>query len=108
LTFPTAFVGSVRRVELTGEAYFEVVKNKDKPFLVMAKGMQVEVLGTHFNINAYDDEATVKTTLLEGSVKINTNSKSNAVLMPGEQAQVINDKVSFVFLAASISIICFT
>ena len=83
--FPTAFTGNQRDVELTGEAYFEVAKNKEKPFHVNVKGMQVEVLGTHFNVNAYGDEGNIKTSLLEGSVKIKSGQASG-LLKPGEQA----------------------
>ena len=57
LYFPTAFTGNIREVVLTGEAYFEVAKNKEKPFRVKVGSMQVNVLGTHFNINAYEDES---------------------------------------------------
>jgi ferric-dicitrate binding protein FerR (iron transport regulator) len=84
LRFPTAFTGNQREVELTGEAYFEVAKNKEKPFRVKVGDMQVNVLGTHFNINAYADESAVKTSLLEGSVKI-TKGKISGLLKPGEQ-----------------------
>ncbi|WP_029278349.1 FecR family protein [Pedobacter borealis] len=81
LKYPTSF-GKERKVELTGEAYFEVAHNKAKPFKVMSKGQEVEVLGTHFNINNYTDEVDTRTTLLEGSVRLN----GNTILKPGEQA----------------------
>ena len=84
IRFPTAFKGKYRDVELTGEAYFEVAKNKEKPFHVNVNGMQVEVLGTHFNVNAYDDEGAIKTSLLEGSVKIKKGTVSS-LLRPGQQ-----------------------
>lgn len=84
LHFPTAFTGNQREVELTGEAYFEITKNKEKPFHVNVNGMQVEVLGTHFNVNAYADEDAIKTTLLEGSVKIKKGTASG-LLKPGQQ-----------------------
>jgi ferric-dicitrate binding protein FerR (iron transport regulator) len=84
LHFPTAFTGKERNVELTGEAYFEVAKNKEKPFRVNVNGMQVEVLGTHFNVNAYADENSIKTSLLEGSVKIKRGDVSG-LLKPGQQ-----------------------
>ena len=89
LRFPASFTGNERKVEITGEAYFEVAKNASMPFIVSAKGMNVEVLGTHFNINSYTDEAAIKTTLLEGAVKV---SKGNAIqiLSPGQQAQLNN------------------
>ena len=71
IKFPTAFTGKERNVELSGEAYFEVAKNKSMPFHVSSAGQTIEVLGTHFDVNAYSDEASLKTTLLEGSVKSN-------------------------------------
>lgn len=86
IRFPLAFTGQERRVEITGEVYFEVAKNKAKPFIVKTDDMQVEVLGTHFNVNAYADEAEIKTTLVEGSVRIN-NGKTAGILKPGQQAQ---------------------
>lgn len=85
LTFPTSLKGRNRQVELSGEAYFEVAKQKDSRFRVVSGLQTVEVLGTHFNVNAYTDEETIKTTLLEGSVKVSTASAS-AVIEPGEQA----------------------
>lgn len=87
LRFPVAFVGSERRVEITGEAYFEVTKNASKKFLVDANGVTTEVLGTHFNVNAYVDEETLKITLLEGSVKVLKNNIS-IIIKPGQQARV--------------------
>jgi transmembrane sensor len=86
LTYPTAFKGTERLVTLKGEGYFEVTKNKEMPFRVHSAGQTVEVLGTHFNINAYTDEAVVKTTLLEGSVKVSVQANS-AMIVPGQQAQ---------------------
>ncbi|MEP7232181.1 MAG: FecR family protein [Ginsengibacter sp.] len=85
LHFPSAFTGSKREVELTGEGYFEVAKNKKKPFQVIVGNMKVNVLGTHFNINAYAEESSIKTSLLEGSVHIAKGSVSN-FLKPGQQA----------------------
>jgi len=85
LKYPEAFVGKQRLVVLTGEAYFEVAKNKSMPFRVQSQNQHVEVLGTHFNINSYLDDNTVKTTLLEGSVQV-SNSKFSKILKPGEQA----------------------
>lgn len=90
LHFPTAFIGKQREVELTGEAYFEVTKNKEKPFHVNVNGMQIEVLGTHFNVNAYADEDAIETTLLEGSVKIKRGSVSG-LLKPGQQGVLENN-----------------
>lgn len=87
LRYPTAFTGRERRVELSGEAYFEVAKNAGMPFRISSKEMEVEVLGTHFNVMAYDDEEVLKTTLLEGAVKVTRNGDSRR-LLPGEQARV--------------------
>ena len=89
LRFPTSFTGKEREIALTGEGYFEVAHNAAKPFKVAVNGIEVQVLGTHFNINAYDDEATIKTTLLEGSVKVGKGSASK-MIRPGEQAQIEN------------------
>ena len=86
LKYPVVFNGKERRVELTGEAYFEVAKNKERPFKVVANKQTVEVLGTHFNISAYSDENIIKTTLLEGSVKVSGGGKKK-LIAPGEQAQ---------------------
>ncbi len=91
IRFPTAFSGKLREVTLTGEAYFEVAKNKEKPFKVNVGAVKIAVLGTHFNVNAYDDEAAIKTTLLEGCVEIN-NGKSSGLLKPGQQAVVSSNK----------------
>jgi hypothetical protein len=90
LKYPTAFFGNERKVHVTGEAYFEVTKNAAMPFKVEAKGMEVEVLGTHFNISSYDDELSSRTTLLEGSVKINQGNTTN-FLRPGQQAKLNKD-----------------
>jgi len=85
LKYPEVFNGNERRVELTGEAYFEVAKNKAQPFHVKNHNQDVEVLGTHFNINSYLDNNTIKTTLLEGRVRV-SNGQSVKILKPGEQA----------------------
>lgn len=87
LSYPTEFAGNSRTVKLTGEAYFEVAKNKDKPFYVEMNNVQVKVLGTHFNISAYADDNDLTTTLLEGSVQISKNG-SQALLKPGQQAVI--------------------
>jgi transmembrane sensor len=96
ITFPAAFSKTERRVTITGEVYFEVAKNKHLPFRVVAGKQTVEVLGTHFNINAYDDESTIKTTLIEGSVKVSADNQT-AILKPDEQSAILNngtDKIS--------------
>jgi transmembrane sensor len=87
IKYPAAFRGSSRQVEITGEAYFEVAHNASKPFRVVSNGQTVEDIGTHFNINAYDDEPAIKTTLTEGRVKISKGDES-AILKPGQQAVI--------------------
>ncbi|MFC0515285.1 FecR family protein [Mucilaginibacter angelicae] len=94
LKYPAAFIGKDRKVELSGEAYFEVAKDRTKPFTVNVNGMSVEVLGTHFNINAYSDERVVKTTLLEGSVKLTGNGQQ-AMLKPGQQGAFNDQQTAF-------------
>jgi transmembrane sensor len=91
LRFPIAFTDKDREVELTGEAYFEVKADKDKPFLVKAGQTETRVLGTNFNIMAYSDEGAVKTTLLEGAVSMGLGMHS-ALLRPGEQGQYDDGK----------------
>lgn len=87
ITFPASFPGNERKVQVTGEVYFEVAHNKAKPFRVAFEQQVVEVMGTHFNINAYKEEPVLKTTLLEG--KINLVSKQQSVILsPGQQAGV--------------------
>lgn len=84
IRFPTAFVGPEREVTVTGETYFEVVKN-NTPFKVNAGNAKVEVLGTHFNIEAWPEKKNVNTTLLEGTIIVETG-KEKLKLKPGEQA----------------------
>jgi ferric-dicitrate binding protein FerR (iron transport regulator) len=110
ITFPTTFTGNERRVQITGEAYFEVAPltlptgqagpeggHGRVPFIVSISstsgkldGAEVRVLGTHFNIKAYDDESSIKTTLLEGSVRV-TKENSDALLKPGQEA-ILDDR----------------
>ena len=87
IKYPTQFNGNQRVVELEGEAYFEVAKDRTKPFIVKSGNQAIEVLGTHFNVHAYDNEAVVKTTLLEGSVAV-THKNQKAILKPGQQSNV--------------------
>ena len=95
LTFPTRFKGNSRTVELTGEAYFEVAHHKNVPFRVITKEQEIEVLGTHFNVNSYDNENSVKTTLLEGKVKVNPRGLTPAVVLkPGEQAKLTAEQLN--------------
>jgi len=90
IRYPTYFDGAVRSVSVTGEAYFEVAPDKTKPFVVsMPGGNKVEVLGTAFNINAYEDESHQVTTLVEGQIKI-VREVESTLLRPGQQAIVAN------------------
>lgn len=81
-----------RQVKLSGEAYFEISKDKAHPFVVRTNNQEVEVLGTHFNINSYDDEGVEKTTLLEGSIKM-TASGVDQLLKPGQQGKLERNKI---------------
>ncbi len=95
IRFPVLFAGNERKVEITGEAYFEVAKNISRPFKVKTSASEIEVLGTHFNVNAYDDEAAVKTTLLEGIVKVSVpvsaGKQASRFLQPGQQSGITKD-----------------
>lgn len=91
IRYPTSFAGSERKVEVTGEAYFEVAKNAEMPFRVIVNNKaEIKVLGTHFNVNAYENEKAIATTLLEGSVRVAPyeTASGNVVLQPGQQAQI--------------------
>lgn len=95
LKFPSVFNSKERRVELDGEAYFEVNpsqaagRSAKAPFIVASRGQEVKVLGTHFNVNAYSDEGSVKTTLLEGAVRVvSTGTSESKLLYPGQQAKL--------------------
>lgn len=85
LNYPVCFVGETREVELHGEAYFEVAKNAEKPFIVKTSHYNVKVLGTHFNIADYDNEPSVHTTLIEGKVVVEGPGVRQRVLQPNEQ-----------------------
>lgn len=95
IKYPVVFGDGERKVELNGEAYFEVTHNAKKPFRVLSNNQVVEVLGTHFNVNAYSDENTVNTTLLQGSVKI-VSPMGSKIIKPGEQAQVKDGGINIV------------
>ncbi|TCD02731.1 FecR family protein [Pedobacter psychroterrae] len=91
LTFKTSpSYLATREVSLSGEAYFEIAKDKNRPFKVLTSGQVIEVLGTHFNVSAYKDDVTTKTTLVEGSVSVN----QNIILSPGEQANLTGSKIT--------------
>jgi len=99
LKYPLAFSARERLVELSGEAYFEVAHNPEKPFRVKTAQQQIEVLGTHFNINAYKDDALSRTTLLSGRVKVTTpalarNGNGEILLSPGQQTILMGNKIS--------------
>ncbi|CAL1519046.1 FecR domain-containing protein [Chitinophaga sp. MM2321] len=87
LRYPTAFIGKERTVELEGQGYFEIAQQADQPFKVKVNGLEVQVLGTHFDIMAYADEGTINTTLLEGAVNIVQGERLQQ-LKPGQQAIV--------------------
>lgn len=87
ITYPTAFVGNERKVSMMGEAYFEVSENKNIPFFVEHNQLVVKVLGTHFNVNTYENEASNKITLLSGLVDVG-NGKITKRLVPGQQASI--------------------
>jgi len=98
LSYPTVFIDSVRRVELSGEAYFEVAKDARRPFIVItrktSKDVLIQVLGTKFNVNAYDNEPAHKVTLEEGSVRIITTAGAATVLRPGQEARIDAQKIT--------------
>ena len=97
ITYPTAFAGKERSVKITGEAYFEVAPDPAMPFIVTQPNSpaRVQVLGTHFNVNAYDGEPGIKVTLLEGSVKVSKDDKlPPAILTPGQQALVTGNAIT--------------
>lgn len=94
LVYPTHFSGNERVVELKGEGYFEVAKNKKLPFKVKSSNQEIEVLGTHFNVNGYLHEEGIKTTLLEGSVKVSSKPDNHSkVLLPGQQSLVNENSI---------------
>jgi len=95
IQYPTKFTGNQREVTLNGEAYFEVAKNARMPFIVKLNTMKVEVLGTHFNIMAYNDEPFIKTTLLEGSVRL-SNAEGHQMLKPGQVGTLADNTTRFV------------
>lgn len=96
LTYPTSFTGNDRKVQVAGEVYFEVAKQKNKPFKVQTPGQSyVEVTGTRFNVNAYADEPSMATTLAEGAVNVHVNNGFQT-LKPGQQAQVKQGQLTLI------------
>ncbi|SMC87446.1 FecR family protein [Pedobacter africanus] len=102
IRYPVSFAKHpIRKIELTGEAYFEIARDKKHPFIVESKEQRIEVLGTHFNVNTYTNENNVKTTLIEGSVKVqvlNSTRKTlggeQVILKPGEQSILAADELN--------------
>jgi hypothetical protein len=89
LAYPVAFTGKDRRVVVTGEAYFEVAKDPARPFHVRQGGLDIQVLGTHFNVNSYSDEQQVKVTLLQGAVQLSASEPNSKItLTPGMQGRI--------------------
>lgn len=87
IRFPSIFGPGAREVEITGEAYFEVAKDKTRPFMVKVNDAAIEVLGTHFNVMAYENESKLETTLLEGAVRFSKGGEQ-VVLKPGQQSRL--------------------
>ena len=93
ITYPVVFNGDSRKVTITGEAYFEVAHDAKKPFIVSKGNTSVQVLGTHFNVKAFDNDPNLKVTLLEGKVKV-SSTRREQLLVPGEQAIVDNGAIA--------------
>lgn len=96
ISFPYRFSRKIREINLDGEAYFEVAKDKSRPFIVKTAGQEIAVFGTHFNVKSYQDEPEVKTTLIEGSVKVTPTGHLGRMLVPGQQAVVTTDGIKVV------------
>lgn len=94
IKYPVQFVGNNRRVDIKGEVYFDVAHNKEKPFIVGVKDVEIEVLGTEFNIEAYEDQTSVVTTLVEGSVKL-SKADEQVIIKPNQQASISEGERSF-------------
>lgn len=99
IKYPSRFINNERRVEVSGEVYFEVSKNAKMPFIVISAGQKVEVLGTHFNINSYEGEGAVKTTLLEGSVRVSKNHSTSHVISTEVEQSVRSSPLISVILS---------
>lgn len=91
LTYPTRFEGAQRIVKLQGEAFFDIAKDQTKPFIVESNGQQITVTGTTFNVEAYESEESTSTTLVSGSVRINSKSGHSVALRPGQKAILRNN-----------------
>lgn len=99
LEYPTVFTGNKRTISLHGEAYFEIVNDRNKPFMVDVAGMNITVTGTQFNVNGYENEPVVKTTLFEGGVKITAENVMEVGLKPGQQ--LVYDSVAKAYKIAN-------
>jgi transmembrane sensor len=95
IRFPVSFAPGERKVQITGEVYFEVAHDAGKPFIASVNGVDIQVLGTKFNINAYGDEEAIRTTLIEGSVRVSKGGQKKQI-RPGQQAQVISNDIKVV------------
>jgi len=93
ITYPVAFTGKERSISMMGEGYFEVAHDAKHPFFISHGKTKIEVLGTHFNVNAYEDEPSIAVTLLQGSVKI-IYEKQSGVIKPGQQARIVNGSIT--------------
>jgi transmembrane sensor len=94
VTYPVVFNGNERKVTVAGEVYFEIVHNARQPFKIAVRNELVQDIGTHLNINAYEDESTMNTTLLEGSIKV-SKGLASVILIPGQQAAITPGEDSF-------------
>lgn len=94
LTFPPVFAGNERKVRLVGEAFFEVTPDTARPFIVATARMDIKVLGTSFNVSVYEDEETVHTTLVKGSVEVQPVQQEAIMLKPGEQACLAGNRMT--------------
>jgi ferric-dicitrate binding protein FerR (iron transport regulator) len=94
ISYPIAFTGTERKVNITGEVYLEILHNPQQPFRIGVKDQTIDDLGTHLNINAYDDEPAISTTLIEGSIRIAKGSAST-ILKPGQQATIATNEKAF-------------
>ncbi|WP_431213808.1 FecR family protein [Puia sp. P3] len=107
LKYPTTFTGKDRKVELSGEGYFEVTEDAHRPFIVQAEGVTTEVLGTRFNVNTYPETKTIQITLAEGAVNVIPTALGGKqpaqILRPGQQAQVTRTGGQLKVVSANLS-----
>lgn len=96
LSYPAAFVSGQREVKVNGEAFFEVSHDKEHPFIVSAENVKVKVLGTKFNVKAYDDDDNIEVTLAEGKVGVGLDTKNLIQIMPGQQIKYMKASHRFI------------